>query len=172
LPDLDPCDIDLFHKLKMKLMGRRFWNNAWHPKGIGRFETVPDIQRESEAVLDSIEENDSHGAFEARKKKKGSLYTFARSPFWKRWQPKLSKLSQHFFFYLVRAFPHSTSYFLNLRWNKSCLMHFTSYCNTKLYMHSCSSVAPCMNHTKLVTYRTGLPTAWHISIWVHYFISS
>jgi hypothetical protein len=24
LPDLDPCDIDLFHKLKMKLMGRRF----------------------------------------------------------------------------------------------------------------------------------------------------
>jgi hypothetical protein len=37
----------------MKLKGRRF-------------ET--DIQRESQAVLDSIKENDFHGAFEAWKK--------------------------------------------------------------------------------------------------------
>jgi hypothetical protein len=33
-----------------------------------RFETVPDIQRESQAALDSIKESDFHGAFEARKK--------------------------------------------------------------------------------------------------------
>jgi hypothetical protein len=32
------------------------------------FETVPDIQRELQAVLDSIEENDFHGALEAWKK--------------------------------------------------------------------------------------------------------
>jgi hypothetical protein len=32
------------------------------------FETVPDIQRESQAVLDSTEENDFHGAFEEWKK--------------------------------------------------------------------------------------------------------
>jgi hypothetical protein len=30
-----------------------------------RFETVSDIQRKSQAVLDSIKENDFHGAFEA-----------------------------------------------------------------------------------------------------------
>jgi hypothetical protein len=39
----------------MKLKGRRF-------------ETVSDIQRESQAVLNSIKENDFHGAFEAWKK--------------------------------------------------------------------------------------------------------
>jgi hypothetical protein len=30
------------------------------------------------------------------------LYTFPRRLFWRRWQPKLSKLSQHFFSDLVR----------------------------------------------------------------------
>jgi histone-lysine N-methyltransferase SETMAR len=49
--DLVPCDFALFPKLKIKLKGQRF-------------ETVPDIQRESQAVLDSIKENDFHGAFE------------------------------------------------------------------------------------------------------------
>jgi hypothetical protein len=29
--------------------------------------------------------------------------TFLRRPFWRRWQPKLSKLSQHFFFDLVQG---------------------------------------------------------------------
>jgi hypothetical protein len=33
-----------------------------------------------------------------RVKKKGSLYTFPRRLFWRRWQPKLNKLSQYFFF--------------------------------------------------------------------------
>jgi hypothetical protein len=32
----------------------------------------------------------------------GLLYTFRRRTFWRRWPPKLSKLSQHFFFDLVR----------------------------------------------------------------------
>jgi hypothetical protein len=31
-----------------------------------------------------------------------SLCTFSRRLFWRRWQPKLSKLSQHFFLDLVR----------------------------------------------------------------------
>jgi hypothetical protein len=48
--DLAPCD--LFPKLGIKLKGRRF-------------ETVSDIQRESQAVLDNIKENDFHGNFEA-----------------------------------------------------------------------------------------------------------
>jgi hypothetical protein len=49
--DLAPCDFALFRKLKMKLKG-------W------RFDAVSDIQRKSQAVLDSMKENDFHGAFE------------------------------------------------------------------------------------------------------------
>jgi histone-lysine N-methyltransferase SETMAR len=56
-PDLAPYDFALFAKLKMKLKGRRF-------------ETVSDIQRESQAILDSIKENDFHGAFEERRKRR------------------------------------------------------------------------------------------------------
>jgi hypothetical protein len=47
----------------MKLRGRHF-------------EKAFDIQRELQAVLDSIKENDFHGAFEAWKKTMVSLYTF------------------------------------------------------------------------------------------------
>jgi hypothetical protein len=54
-PDLAPCDFALFPKLEMKLKER------W-------FETVSRIQRELQAVLDSIKENDFHSAFEAWKK--------------------------------------------------------------------------------------------------------
>jgi hypothetical protein len=50
-PDL-ARDFALFPKLRMKLKGQRL-------------ETVSDIQRESQAVLDSIKENDFNGAFEA-----------------------------------------------------------------------------------------------------------
>jgi hypothetical protein len=62
-PDLAACYFALFPKLKMKLKGRRF-------------ETVSDIQSESQAVLDSIKENDFYGVFEAWEKTMGSLYTF------------------------------------------------------------------------------------------------
>jgi hypothetical protein len=48
---LAPCDFALFSTLKMKLKGR--------------FGTVSDIQRESQAVL---YRNDFHSAFEAWKK--------------------------------------------------------------------------------------------------------
>jgi hypothetical protein len=55
-PDLAPCDFALYTELKMKLKGRRF-------------ETVSGIQRESQAALDSTQDNDFHGAFEAWKKR-------------------------------------------------------------------------------------------------------
>jgi hypothetical protein len=45
-----------------------------------------------------------------RKITMGSLYTFPRRLLWRRWQPKLSKLSQHFFFDLARELsdtPHT-----------------------------------------------------------------
>jgi hypothetical protein len=54
VPDLAPCDFALFPKLKMKLKG-------WC------FEIASDIQRKSQAVLDSIKESDFHGAFEVWK---------------------------------------------------------------------------------------------------------
>jgi hypothetical protein len=92
LLDLGPCDFTLSPKLKMELKG-------W------RFETVSDIQR----VLGSIKENDFHSAFEACKMM-GLLYMFPRRLFWRRWQSKLRKLSQHFFFDLPRELSDSTSY--------------------------------------------------------------
>jgi hypothetical protein len=57
-PELAPCDFALFPKLKLKLKGRRF-------------ETVSDIQRETQAVLGSIKENDFSGALKAWKKRCG-----------------------------------------------------------------------------------------------------
>jgi hypothetical protein len=53
-PHLALCDFTFFPKLKMKLKGR--------------FETVSDFQRELEAVLDNIKENDFHDAFKEWKK--------------------------------------------------------------------------------------------------------
>jgi hypothetical protein len=55
LPDLAPCDFALFPKLKMKLKRRRF-------------ETVFEIQKEWQEVLDIVKENDYHGAFDELKK--------------------------------------------------------------------------------------------------------
>jgi hypothetical protein len=54
-PDLVACDFALFPKLIVKLKGRRF-------------ETVSDIHKKSQAVLDSVKENDFHGASEACEK--------------------------------------------------------------------------------------------------------
>jgi hypothetical protein len=65
--------------MKMKLKGRSF-------------ETMSDIQRESQEVLDSIKENYFHSAFDA------------------------SKLSQYFFFDLVQELSNSILY--TRRWLK------------------------------------------------------
>jgi hypothetical protein len=51
---LAPCDFAFFPKLEMKLKGH--------------FKTVSDIESESQVVLDSIKENDFHGASEAWEK--------------------------------------------------------------------------------------------------------
>jgi hypothetical protein len=48
---LAPCDFALFPKLKMKLKERHF-------------ETVSDVQTESQMILDSIKKNGFHGPFE------------------------------------------------------------------------------------------------------------
>jgi hypothetical protein len=71
LPDLAPCGIALFAKLKMKLKG-------W------RFEAVFNIQMELQAVLDSIKQNDFHSVFESWKKTMESLYTFQKRLFWRK----------------------------------------------------------------------------------------
>lgn len=51
-PDLAPCDFFLFPKMKMRLKGRRF-------------NTVEEIQCESQAVLNTVQESDFHAAFQA-----------------------------------------------------------------------------------------------------------
>jgi hypothetical protein len=62
------------------------------------FETVSDIQRESQVVLNNIKENYIHGAFEAWKKKDG-IYV-PKETILKEMAAKI-ELSQHFFFDLV-----------------------------------------------------------------------
>jgi hypothetical protein len=59
--DLVTCDFTRFPKLKMKLKGRHF-------------ETMSDIQRELQGVLDSIRENYFHGAFKAWKNNGIAVY--------------------------------------------------------------------------------------------------
>jgi hypothetical protein len=78
--DVGPCDFTLFPELNMKLKG-------WH------FETVSTWQHWGKWLP---------WCFWNVEKNMGSLYTFPRRLFWMRWQPKLGKLSQHFFFDLVR----------------------------------------------------------------------
>jgi hypothetical protein len=50
-PDLAPCDFFLFPKMKMKLKGRRF-------------DTIEEIQAETQRVLDSLTEKDFQEAFQ------------------------------------------------------------------------------------------------------------
>jgi hypothetical protein len=50
-PDLAPCDIFLFPKMKLKLKGRRF-------------DTTEEIQDESQSVLDTLTEKDLQQAFQ------------------------------------------------------------------------------------------------------------
>jgi transposase len=82
-PDLAPCDFAFLHKLKIKLKGRRF-------------KTVSDIQRELQAVLDSIKENDFRGSFETWKNGGIAVYV-PKETILNEMAAKI-KLSQHFFF--------------------------------------------------------------------------
>jgi hypothetical protein len=50
-PDLAPCDFFLFPKMKLKLKGRRF-------------DTIEEIQTESQRVLDMLREKDFHEALQ------------------------------------------------------------------------------------------------------------
>jgi hypothetical protein len=61
---------------------------------------VPDIQRESKAILDSIKENDFHSAFEVWKKDGIAVYV-PKETILKEMAVKI-KLSQYFVFDLVQ----------------------------------------------------------------------
>jgi hypothetical protein len=50
-PDLAPCDIFLFPKMNLKLKGRRF-------------DTIDEMQTESQRVLDSLREKDLQEVFQ------------------------------------------------------------------------------------------------------------
>jgi hypothetical protein len=85
--DLATCHFALFPKLKMKLKGRRF-------------ETVSDIQRDSQAVLDSTKENDFHGVSKCGKNDGIAVYV-PKENILKEMAAKI-KLNQNFFIDLVR----------------------------------------------------------------------
>ena len=55
-PDLAPCDFFLFPKLKLRMKGRRF-------------DTIEEIQEESQRVLDTIPKRDFQGCFQAWQKR-------------------------------------------------------------------------------------------------------
>jgi hypothetical protein len=79
-------------------------------------------------------ENGFHSAFEVWKKTMGSLYTFPRRIFWRRWQPKLSKLSQRFFFNVVQELPdtphvgNTFGHLYQLLWNSYRLQDILNDC--------------------------------------------
>jgi hypothetical protein len=50
-PDLAPCDFFLFPKMKLKLKGRRF-------------DTIEEMQAESQRVLDTLTDKDFQKAFQ------------------------------------------------------------------------------------------------------------
>jgi len=54
-PDLTPCDFFLFPKLKLRMKGRRF-------------DTIEEIQEESQQVLDTVPKRDFQGCFQAWQK--------------------------------------------------------------------------------------------------------
>jgi hypothetical protein len=55
-PDLAPCGFFLFPKIKLKLKGRRF-------------DTIEEIQAESQIVLDTLKEKDFQEAFQKRRRR-------------------------------------------------------------------------------------------------------
>lgn len=55
-PDLSPCDFALFPKMKLKLKSHYF-------------ETIDQIQMESQAILDSLQEDDFQNAFKSWKRR-------------------------------------------------------------------------------------------------------
>jgi hypothetical protein len=69
-----------------------FWNSVWYLKGI-----AGGTQQHSGQWLPQC--------FWSVEKTMGSLYMFPRRLFWRRWHPKFSKLSQHFFSDQSRNFP-------------------------------------------------------------------
>jgi hypothetical protein len=88
-PDSAPSGFALLPKVKMKLKGRCFETIVWHPKGI-----ASSSRQQKGKLLPQC--------FWSMEKTMGLLYTFPRRLFWRRRQPNLSKLSQHFFFDLVQ----------------------------------------------------------------------
>jgi hypothetical protein len=55
-PDLAPCDIFLFPKMKLKLKGRRF-------------DTIEEIHAESRRGIDTLKEKDLQEAFQKQRRR-------------------------------------------------------------------------------------------------------
>jgi len=78
-PDLAPCDF-LFPKLKMKLKGRKF-------------QMVEEIQAESQAVLNTLRENDFQECFKNWQRCWDHCQSLSRGLLWRWCRPLMSKVS-------------------------------------------------------------------------------
>jgi hypothetical protein len=92
LAELSPLWFRFVSQIENESAGTTFWNSVWHPKGTNHKPYSKALRKMTSTVV-------------LTEKTMGSLYTFPRRLFWRRWCPKLCKLSQHFFFDLVRNFP-------------------------------------------------------------------
>jgi histone-lysine N-methyltransferase SETMAR len=117
-PVLAPCDFSFYPKLKMKLKGQSF-------------EAVSDIQRESQAVLDSIRKVTPR-CFWCLEKMMEPLHTFPRRLFSRRWQSNLSNLRQHFFLNLVPELSNTPKERGGLYWVKRSVRQKTN----EIYFHN------------------------------------
>jgi hypothetical protein len=99
----------------------------------------------------------------------GSLYMFPRRLFWKRWQTKLSKLSQHFFFALVQelsdtpgiVFPRSNTY------TELCVKHLHLPASTNPDTNHITSTAHSTCHQVRDRYEEIAVILWHSPLTQH-----
>jgi hypothetical protein len=97
LTGLSPLWFRFISQIENETEGTTFWNCLTSKGNHKRYSTA--LRKMTSTVL-----------LKRGKKTIGSLYAFPRRLFWRRRQPKLSKLSQHFFFDLVRELSGRTSY--------------------------------------------------------------
>ena len=83
-PDLAPCDFFVFPKLKLRTKGRRF-------------DTIEEIQEESQRVLDTIPKRDFQGLLPSMAETLRPLYSCKRGVRWRWWRNLTSKVSKLLF---------------------------------------------------------------------------
>jgi hypothetical protein len=116
LLDLAPCDF-VVSQIKNETEEMMFWNSIWHPKGF-----ASGTQQHWGKWLPWC-------SWLKHRKNEG-ISVYVPRLFWKGWQTKLSKLSQHFFVDLIRE--HSNAPHIVFAqgnpYTEHCVKHSTASC--------------------------------------------